>query len=325
MKRLSLFTLAGLLALTGTGHAADELFPDKILVKGDGFEIKQSQLDQAYMQRKSQMAAAGQNIPESARPMVERQTLDLLILKHLLLKKATPEDRAEAAKIVESQISLAPEGSLSSQARLLGLTDEAFKKELVDQNSAQRVVAREFEPKAVVTEQMSRKFYNENLNKFEQPEMVRAAHVLFLTKTEQGADLPEAAVKEKRAAAEKVLERARKGEDFAALAKEFSEDPGSKDSGGEYTFPRGQMVPEFEKTAFEQKPGQISDLVTTGFGFHIIKTLEKIPPMVQEFSEAEPNIKAYLTRLELQRLLQEFTEAGRKDPKLEILDERFKS
>jgi parvulin-like peptidyl-prolyl isomerase len=288
-----------LLALTGTGHAADELFPDKILVKGDGFEIKQSQLDQAYMQRKSQMAAAGQNIPESARPMVERQTLDLLILKHLLLKKATPEDRAEAAKIVESQISLAPEGSLSSQARLLGLTDEAFKKELVDQNSAQRVVAREFEPKAVVTE---RKFYNENLNKFEQPEMVRAAHVLFLTKTEQGADLPEAAVKEKRAAAEKVLERARKGEDFAALAKEFSEDPGSKDSGGEYTFPRGQMVPEFEKTAFEQKPGQISDLVTTGFGFHIIKTLEKIPPMVQEF-----------------------TEAGRKDPKLEILDERFKS
>jgi len=84
-------------------------------------------------------------------------------------------------------------------------------------------------------------------------------------------------------------------------------------------------VPEFEKTAFEQAPGKISDLVTTGFGFHIIKTLEKIPPKVQEFTEAEPNIKAYLTRQELQRLLQEFTEAGRKDPKLEILDERFKS
>lgn len=325
MKRISLLTLAGLLALTGTARAADELFEDKILVKGDGFEIKQSQLDQAYMQRKSAMAANGQNIPDSARPMVERQTLDLLILKNLLLKKATPEDRTEAAKIVESQIGLAPEGSLSSQAKLLGLTEEAFKKELVDQNSAQRVVAREFEPKAVVTEEMSRKFYNENLNKFEQPEMVRAAHILFLTKTEQGVDLPEAAVKEKRATAEKVLERARKGEDFAALAKEFSEDPGSKDAGGEYTFPRGQMVPEFEKTAFEQEPGKISDLVTTGFGFHIIKTLEKIPPKVQEFTEAEPNIKAHLTRQELQRLLQEFTEAGRKDPKLEILDERFKS
>src|SRR5690606_26906300 len=136
----------------------------------------------------------------------------------------------------------------------------------------------------------------------------RAAHILFLTKTEQGVDLPEAAVKEKRAAAEKVLERARKGEDFAALAKEFSEDPGSKDNGGEDTFPRGHMVPEFEKTAFEQAPGKISALVTTGFGFHIIKTLEKIPPKVQEFTEAEPNIKAYLTRQELQRLLQEFTE-----------------
>jgi len=325
MNRFTLSTLAGLLALAGAS-AAEPLFEDKILVKGDGFEIKQSQLDQAYLQRKAQLAAAGRTIPDTARLMVEKETLDLLILKSLLLKKATEEDKTEATKIVESQIKQAPEGSLASQARLLGLSETAFKQELIDQNTASRVVSREFKPKVVITDEMSRKFYNENVTKFEQQEKVRAAHVLLLTKSpDDGKDLSEEAIKAKRATAEKVLERARKGEDFAALAKEFSEDTGSKDSGGEYTFPRGQMVKEFEDAAFGQAPGTISGIVTTQFGYHIIKTLEKIPAKVADFEEAEPTIKNILAGQELQKMLHEFTEAARKDPKLEILDDRFKS
>jgi len=325
MKRFFITNLAGLLAMAGIASAADELFADKVIVTGDGFEIKQSQLDQAYIQRKAALASAGRSIPETARAMVEKETLDLLILKQLLLKKSSAEDKADAARIVEEQIQAAPTGSLASQARLLGLTEAAFKQELVDQNTATRVVDREFKPKVVVTDEMSRKFYNENQPKFEQPEMVRAAHVLIMTKTEDGQELPEETVKSKRATAEKILERARKGEDFGTLAREFSEDRGSKENGGEYTFPRGQMVPEFEKVAFAQEPGTVSDLVTTVFGYHIIKTLEKIAPKVQDFSEAEVTIKAFLGRQELQRLLHEFTQEARKDPKLQILDERYKS
>ena len=72
-----------------------------------------------------------------------------------------------------------------------------------------------------------------------------------------------------------LLERARKGEDFAKLATENSDDPGSKDKGGEYDFfGRGKMVPEFDKAAFALKPGEISDIVQSKFGFHIIKLEE---------------------------------------------------
>lgn len=96
-------------------------------------------------------------------------------------------------------------------------------------------------------------------------------------KDKKPADKPKALTKdEARKKAQDLLDRIRKGEDFAKLAKENSDDPGSKDKGGEYDFfGRGKMVPEFDKAAFALKAGEISDLVETQFGYHIIKVEEK--------------------------------------------------
>lgn len=324
MKKI--FCSALMLALLGGSlPAADTLFEDKVLVQGDGFKITQSQLDLAYTQRKAQMAALGRQVPETARPMIEKETLDLLILKNLLLKKAATGDKEQATKLMEEKIAEAPEGVMGQQARLLGVTEEAFKQEIVEQGIATLVVDREFKPKVVVTEEMSRKFYNENQPSFEMPEMVRAAHVLLATRTPEGEELSEEDKKKKLATAGQVAERAKKGEDFAALAKEFSDDPGSKDTGGEYTFPRGRMVEKFETTAFGMEPGQVSDVITTQFGYHVIKLYEKLPARVQPFNEAEARIKEFLGRQELQRILHEFVQQARQNPSIQILDDRFKS
>jgi peptidyl-prolyl cis-trans isomerase D len=107
-------------------------------------------------------------------------------------------------------------------------------------------------------------------------ETVNASHILFTIKE----PAKEAEVKAK---AEEVLKRAKAGEDFAELAKKYSEDPGTKDRGGDLgSFSRGKMVKEFDEAAFSLKPGEISNLVKTQFGFHILKVIRKYTPTLEE-------------------------------------------
>src|SRR5437763_13727165 len=118
--------------------------------------------------------------------------------------------------------------------------------------------------------------------------MVRASHILIATSDPAtGTEMSESEKKAKRKIADDLLKRAKAGEDFAKLAKENSEDPGSKDKGGEYTFPRGQMMPEFEAAAFSLNTNQVSDVVTTPYGFHIIKLYEKIPAHKEPYAGLE--------------------------------------
>jgi len=124
------------------------------------------------------------------------------------------------------------------------------------------------------------------------------------SKDKKPADKPKTLTKdEARKKTQDLLDRARKGEDFAKLATENSDDPGSKDKGGEYDFfGRGKMVPEFDKAAFALKPGEISDLVETQFGFHIIKLEERR-------SAASPDADEKVRQQILEKLKQEKIEA----------------
>jgi peptidyl-prolyl cis-trans isomerase D len=144
--------------------------------------------------------------------------------------------------------------------------------------------------------------YQQNQQAFSTPEQIRASHILLKT---EGKD--EAAV---RKTAEGLLAKAKAGADFAALAKQYSEDEQSKIAGGDLDFfGRGSMVPEFDQAAWALEPGQVSDLVKSPYGFHIIKLAEKRPATTRSIDEVRPQlemqIKSEKARAEAARLATE--------------------
>jgi peptidyl-prolyl cis-trans isomerase D len=131
------------------------------------------------------------------------------------------------------------------------------------------------------------RFYNDNIQQFQTPEQVRASHILLETAGKNDADV------KKRA--EEILKQAKGGADFAELAKKVSEDKGSAVNGGDLDyFGRGRMVKEFEDVAFALMPGQISDLVKSQFGYHIIKVVDKRAAVTRSIDEVRPQIQQQL-------------------------------
>lgn len=172
----------------------------------------------------------------------------------------------------------------------------------------------------LVTDADVEQYYKDHPTDFDE---VRVRHILISTqpkeqpegdadadkKDKKPAEKPKALTKEEaRKKAQDLLARVRKGEDFAQLAKENSDDPGSKDKGGEYDFfGRGRMVPEFEKAAFALKPGEISDLVETQFGFHIIKLEERRSAASASDQKAHQQIIEKLKQEKLEAKIDEIT------------------
>jgi peptidyl-prolyl cis-trans isomerase C len=306
----------------------DSLFGDPVIAKGKGVEIKRSALDSATMNIKASAAARGQSIPPDQLNMIEQQILSRLIQVDLLNSMATAADKAEGKDRAEKNIEkllkrTGSETMFNAQLKAMGLTREELESRLAEEATAEVVAEREL--KVLITDDEAKKYYDEHPVQFEQPERVRAAHILLMTidpATRQPLTSEQMAAKKKEL--QDILKRARAGEDFGKLAEEYSEDPGSKSNGGEYTFPRGQMVPEFEAAAFTLGTNQISDIVTTAYGYHVIKVLEKLPANTLTYDKVSDDLKTMLKQQAMIKKLPTYTTQLQKDAKVEILDESLK-
>ncbi|MGE4401011.1 MAG: SurA N-terminal domain-containing protein [Desulfobulbus sp.] len=147
-----------------------------------------------------------------------------------------------------------------------------------------------------VPEEAMRTYYKDHLTEYQVPEKRRARHILFKVGEDTSGEVKAA----KKVEAEKVLQQIRQGADFAAMAKKFSED-GSKERGGDLGFfSRGQMVPTFERSAFSLKAGEVSPVIESPFGYHIIKVEEVQPEATRSFAEVSQTIRQHLAQKEAQ-------------------------
>ncbi|MBI2948525.1 MAG: peptidylprolyl isomerase [Verrucomicrobia bacterium] len=311
--------------------AATNLFADRVLAKGKGVEVRQSQVDDLYVAFKANQVAAGKLVPDALRKKIEADILDKLITTQLVLSRATEADRTKAKGLVEELVAAqkkqAPsEESFNRQLLAVGMTPEQYRAQMLEQAIVESVIDREIRAKKVVTESQAREFYDKSPQLFQEPELARVSHILFTTQdAKTGQDLPADQKLEKRRLAEKILDRAKKGEDFAALVKDFSDDTPSKDKGGEYTIARARddqsrsVVPEFEAAAFSLAPQQVSDLVTTRYGYHIIKAIERVPVRTMEFARVVERIKQGLLKQEVEKELPAYVEKLKKSADVQIV------
>jgi parvulin-like peptidyl-prolyl isomerase len=226
-------------------------------------------------------------------------------------------------RAVAAKTKLGSEAAFDAQLTRMGTTREVVLAKWAEALTAEAVLKREFKIK--ITDQEARKYYDEYPARFEAPDTVRASHILLSTvDPKTGAALTPDQKSARHKEAEALLKRARAGEDFAKLAREYSDDTVSKARGGEYTFAHGGMAPEVEAAAFAMSPNQIGDIVTSSYGYHIIKVSEKIPAHKVKFADALSDIKEGLAEQAIEQQFPDYIAGLRKEAGVEILDERLK-
>ena len=287
-------------------EGAEVSIPDPVAVV-EGVEIKKAELDTALDAALAQSGRSATDIPPEEKPGAYRMVLDDLIVEKLINKRSadiqiTDDDVAATFKRFTGG---APDAEVKAQIEKSGRTLEKVKEEIRHSLRQQRWVEEQVKGKGEVTEAEAEEFYKANPDQFKMPERVRASHILVTVP----ADAKPEAITEKENAAKSIAERVKKGEDFAALAKELSEDPSAKQNSGDLDFfAKEQMVPEFSEKAFGMKKGEISDPVRSQFGYHVIKVTDRKDAEEVTLEKAKPQLTAYLQQqkkqAEVQKLVQ---------------------
>ena len=288
-----------------------------VIARVNGEDVKKEDFDRIIHTMEGR---AGQPIPPDRRDEILRGAIDQLVVYTLL----SQESRHRGIKVADAEID-AKMGQLKSQFP----TQDAFDKALKERGMTLDSLRKDARVDLSVTKLMeaetaalpgpsdleAKDFYEKNPDRFKQDESVRASHILI--RVDEKADA--AAKKKARAEIDSVLKQAKAGADFAKLAQEHSQD-GSAAQGGDLNyFSKGQMVPEFDKVAFELKPGQLSGVVTTQFGYHVIKVVDHKPGRVVPFEESTQQIKQFLTEQKKQQHSDAFIEGLKKKSKIEVL------
>jgi peptidyl-prolyl cis-trans isomerase SurA len=239
-------------------------------------------------------------LTNETRSQIRRAALERLIEKKLVDQKirelnikVTDEEIRQAIDDVKKQNNMASQDVLVSALATQGLTFEQYRSQLKEQIEKLKLVSMEVRAKIQVGESETREYYEANRAKYSEDESFRARHIFFRTNEKAPAE----DIKRTMNTALMVLAEAKSGKDFAELAKSYSEDPAARKDGGALgTFKKGDMMPELESAILAMKPGEVSELVYTTSGFHIVKLEERTSGKMKPFESVKAEIEETLYR-----------------------------
>jgi peptidyl-prolyl cis-trans isomerase C len=325
-RELAIFVLLALLLLmawaaragTAKGSAPAPGAADAVAAKVNGVPITTADVDRSFLAQVQVPYTAVQDDPRANE--VRRQVLDNLIDRELILQQAKSLKMTVTPQQLDAQMQQLTQRFPSPEAfdqalKAQNVTLEAIRKDVEGQMLRQQLVKKEVLDRVNVSAAEVQNFYDHNKAKYIEEEQVRARHILVRV-PQDASPVDDAKLKEK---AEQAQSRAKKGGDFAALARELSDD-GSKEQGGDLGFfPRGRMVEVFEQTAFALQPGQVSEVVRSQFGYHVIKVEERKDGRALGFDEAKEQVREDLTREQTYERYQQYVGNLRSKAKVEVL------
>lgn len=286
----------------------------------NGVDLYKSEFDELVAGNLQRAQAQGQQLNPQQEAQLKQQILQGMITREILEQKSaelgievTQAEYEQQLQQVRSQFEseLAFEMALEQE----GFSKDSFEQELRRQMRIQKLIQQQVYDEINVTTEQAQAFYEENPDLFEQGDQVAARHILISTQElESDEDIAEA-----RGRAEGIRAELVDGADFAELAQEKSEGPSASRGGDLGTFGRGQMVAPFEEAAFNLEVGEISDIVETQFGFHIIEVTEKIQAQTQSFEDSQERIVGFLTEQERNAAAQQYVAALQEEADIERL------
>jgi len=280
----------------GPGQAAQpdriaQLPPSTRVASVNGTAITAGALDQELNRVVAQIARNNNLPPQqflSLRPMLVPQAVDSLISQALLTQAVESSDAVVTGEEVDAEMAQIPPEAIQ-QATAQGMTEA-----LIRQNITQGLKIRKMLGDTSVTDEEVAEFYNSNLENFQKPETIKVSHILLAYAGAERATATRSK-EEAKAETEALLARIRAGEAFAELAAASSDCPSSQNGGllGD-SVARGSMVPAFEDAAFALKEGEISEVIETPFGYHIIMVEKHDPAGTATLEEVSAGLKQSL-------------------------------
>ncbi|MFB6263683.1 MAG: peptidylprolyl isomerase [Bradymonadaceae bacterium] len=286
----------------------------------NGTKLKASDYNELV---KKQQGAMRRKLPHRLAKRFKTKTLDRLIETHLIEKEIDSAGISVTDKEVQKKF---------DKFKKRFPNDKAFQSFLKHRNTSKKEIKKQMKKDVAlrkllkqrknieVTEKEAKKHYEQNPKEFEQPEKVKASHILINAKKSASKKK----VKKAKKRAEKIAKKAKKeGTDFSELAKKKSEGPSASKGGDLGYFSKERMVPKFSKKAFSMKNGEIAGPVRTRFGFHIIKRTGHKKAKKQSFEEAKSDIMEKLERKKLRKAMDSFVEGLKKEAKIKRMPENI--
>jgi peptidyl-prolyl cis-trans isomerase C len=284
-----------------------EKIPD-VVAKVNGKKITGKEYQKAYAELIAPMMGQLKgNLPPDHREKFKSSVIERLIAVELLIQKAEQSKITVKSSDVDAEWENvkkrtgSPE-NLKKALEAQGMKESELKEKIKQSLLVKGLIDRDVVSKVAVTSQDAKTYYDSHPDEFKVPERVRARHIIILVPEKSPAKVKEEALAKIKEAQKLV----NKGDDFAEVAKKFSQDGAAQKGGDLGYFSQGQMVPEFEKVAFSLKPGKVSSIVETKFGYHLIKVEDHQKAGAQGFPEVEKRLMDVLKNQKTQKELQAY-------------------